>query len=237
MTTMAEKFPAGHISTGSQFEGRKAAVVALKMKPTILKELSSELSLIRKLEGAIKELLRHYPVKNPGLDKVMSARSQLFSNFVKLALKIGAALDSAQLKCAATKSQLKQETRNGICGDIMRGQLADIEHRYRTSLMHALSWTESDLPPAVNAKVDTTSTPTSVAPTPVSVAGLIAHNADGEVEITESIILKRLHVFELPASVGLADLTFLKDRCLYVWECRRVWPMFMDVDRNTQLPL
>ena len=220
---MAEKFPvAVHSAISVNFEGRKSSVMAAKMKPSVIKELAGDLPAVRTLDGAIKDILRHYKVINPDMDKVMTARSQLFSNIGKLALKVGTALEQASVKAATFKRLLNQHERSRILQDATKGQLADIESKYRIALTGALG--DDDAMPqrlyAVGSSSSTSETTESQGP--IAVAGLITRADEDVVELTESIVKKRLQISNLPAAVVLANLEFLKaeDQRLYV--CRYV---------------
>ena len=216
ITTMNEKFPAGHVATNSNFEGRKATVVANRMKPAVAKELAADLPTVKCLEGSVKQILGHYPVTNPEKDRIMTARGTLFANIGKLSLKIGAALDQASMKAQAMNKTLIQSERADVSSKVMKGQLAEIEEKYRADLMIAMGVTDADFATKIFVKSKdeaTISTDSKPSGQPVAVANLISKSGEGmlseEVTLTRTIVLRRLGLQGVPAPVGLTNLGFI----------------------------
>ena len=207
MSTMADKFPPGHVATGPGFTGRVVSVTAVKLKLSWIQELALCVSAMGRFEGAITKILCHYIVKSASLDKVMSARTMLFSNMGKLALKLGCALDAAATKAEALKKPLTQDQRNNICQATMEDQISEVEMKYRDALLqaHALASTPD---PIFAKKKQTTAGAEPDAPL-APVHDLIDANT-GTVKITKDVVMKRLEVGEMPATVRLTSLSFLQ---------------------------
>ena len=79
------------------------------------------------LEGGLTKILMHYTVKNPSVDRVMTARTQFLSNVGKLALKVGSALDTEAVKkrskrldrlLSVTSSSASTEKIDHTCRDL-----------------------------------------------------------------------------------------------------------------------
>ena len=75
-------------SYSGNYSGRMY-VKAPKLKASFMKELLNEGPTLVTLEKAITKIIRRYLVSNPGLDKVMIARTNLLAAFGQLAVKIG----------------------------------------------------------------------------------------------------------------------------------------------------
>jgi len=152
ISTLAEKFPAGHVLTSQYFQGRKA-VVALKIKPSVVKELAEDMQTVKALEAGVKKLITHYTVTDPHQDKVMSARVQMFANIGKLSLKVGSVLEQASVKAmAASRKTLTPEKRRELASIAMKNQLHEVEVKYRSSLMLAAGCSDGDMPKLVYLK-------------------------------------------------------------------------------------
>lgn len=221
MVTMAEKFPLGQAVTSSHFEGRKAVVVATKIKATHVQELAADLATVKIIDKAVKEIIGHYTGLNPDADKIMMARVNLFANIGKLSLKVGVALDQASAKAVAINKQLTQVDRAEASAKVMKGQLADIEEKYRAELVLAKGVTESEMVDRLFAeckKEGTISTDAKPSAQIVPVAHLLSdsgaemHNQD--VKLTADMVMQRLKISTLPAQVALANLDFIQNKAL-----------------------
>ena len=207
MSTMAEKFPPGHVATGPGFTGRVVSVTAIKLKLSWIKELGLCVSAMGRFEVAITKILCHYLVKSASLDKVMSARTMLFSNIGKLALKLGCALDAAATKAEALKKTLSNEQRNNICQAMVEDQISEVEMKYRDALIQAHALASTPDPIFAKKKETTDGAKPAAALTPVH--DLIDVHT-GTVKITTDVVMKRLEVGEMPATVRLTSLSFLQ---------------------------
>ena len=147
ISTMAEKFPSGHVATSQSFAGRKITAVAMKIKPSVVKELSEDVLTVRALEGVVKKLISHYKVIDPQQDKVMSARVHMFSNIGKLALKVASALEQANVKAmSGSRKAITPEKRREIAGVTLKNQFHEVEVKYRSSLVLAAGCSDLDMP-------------------------------------------------------------------------------------------
>ena len=98
MLTLSERFPPGHGFSITGFAGRASAVQARRLPSASIKVLVQAEDALLKIESTTTDLVRIYTLRNPSADKVMAARTQLFSNFGKLILKVRAALCQAVQK-------------------------------------------------------------------------------------------------------------------------------------------
>ena len=218
LTTLADKFPPGVLYTQATYAGRGAAVSAKKLSSTVMKELRHDVQFLLMLEGSITQLIRHYRVKNAFSDKVMDARTKLFSNFGKLALRVAHALSQAVLKAASMKAKLEEEQRKRIIDENMKGQLAEIEHKYAEALvdataledghqLHKQIWQREKK--AVAASVSDPATPVLIDDAMISSGGNQCV-FEQRVLITESMVMHRLRAPQLPHPVRLRNLTCLR---------------------------
>ena len=228
MATLGEHYPPGVqiTSLAETFAGR-TSTQARKLPQGTMKELAQETTSLVVLDKATTTILRKYAIKNPSLDKVMAARTQLFSNVGKLALKIGAALERAVAVAAALHKQCTSEQRTAAVEATMKGQVSEIEHKYRAALVDAGTYLEPALPPAAFPREAraTGGSPghphhadrPAVESMPCVAVPSLAAVGDGRefeevVGITEHQVRQRLRIETLPQKVGLRDLTFLKEK-------------------------
>ena len=66
-----------------------------------MKQLELEGVFLTGITGDITRLFRTYPVRKPGVEKVMRARSALLDRFGKQVLKVAVALDAQVTKAEA----------------------------------------------------------------------------------------------------------------------------------------
>ena len=227
MATLLEHYPPGVPTTllTETFAGR-TSTQARKLPQGIMKQLAQETTSLVRLDNATTTILRKYAIKNPSLDKVMAARTQLFSNVGKLALKIGAALERAVALATGMHKECTSEQRTAAVEATMKGQVAEIEHKYRAALVDAGTYLESALPPAAFPRDERAAGASpgqphhaarpAVESMPSVAVPSLAAGGDGRefgevVGITEHQVRQRLRIEKLPQKVGLRDLTFLKE--------------------------
>ena len=211
MTTYYAKWPPGSVVFSGPYTGRTTAT-APKLQAGCLKELAVEGATLVKLDKVVTKWIRHYVIQNPSVDKVMLARRDLFSQIGKLALKVGSALEKETLKAAAQLKQVKPEERARTTEGVLKGQFAEIEHKYRTALEDAGAFTADTLPAALfpketkdKGKEEKGSAPAA----PTSVAAL-SQASDGTVLITVEWVMQRLRLDIATGKVRMTNLSFLQ---------------------------
>ena len=217
VATLAEKFPPGVLRTQSMYTGRGAVVTAKRLSSSVIKELCQDVQFQLLLEGSMTKLIRHYVVKNAFSDKVMDARTKLFSNFGRLALKVGNALVQAAVKASLMKKPLSTEGKKSIIDDNCKGQLAEIEFKYRDALVEAGAFDEP-LPDHIwhREKKAPAAVPSDPA-TPACIDPTMVSSLESEcvfaqrVLVTEAMVMQRLKVLQYPSPVRLRDLTCITD--------------------------
>ena len=135
--TLSEKFPTNSGLTAAEFRGRPLSVVAQQLKPAYIKALRLVPHAQLRMETALVDILRHYTVTNPSVDKVMAARARVFANVGKLALKVGMAIEQADCKARALQKELTAEQRGAVADDALNDQFWEIEIKYCASLIAA----------------------------------------------------------------------------------------------------
>jgi len=162
-----------------------------------------------KLDRLASKLVRHYVIDNPAVDKVMLARRDLFAAIGKLAQKVGAALEKATLTAAAQLRVLRPEERERTTELVLKGQFAEIEHKYRSALVDAGAFEEETLPSALRPKDTKGKDEKEETPVAQNIAEL-GQAADGSVLITKEWVMRRLNLACLPGAVRVNSLTVLR---------------------------
>ena len=104
------------------------------------------------IESAIVRIVQNYPVTNPEKDKVMFARTSLFSGFGRLVIKVGQALEVEVSKAKIRERKVTSQEKESIVTSVVKGELAEIEAKYRKNLVEAKSFDTKSLPAALNSK-------------------------------------------------------------------------------------
>ena len=230
-STVNEKVLSGPKASLVQWTGRKV-LLAKRIGDSCIRQLAQESALVVEIESSIVRVVRHYPVKNSCLDKVLLARTGFFSQIGKLVLRIGGALEQAQAKATAKGKELQETDRATVVSSEMAGKLGEIEHKYSSALMAAGEYTEASLPRPAHARDPKLcksgkdgrapgAGAGNAAPALGAGAGPIELSKSGNVEefdeiviISEASILLRLGIEALPADVKLRTLSFLTDRAI-----------------------
>ena len=152
MQTLSEKFPLNHGLAAAEFRGRPLSVAAPQLKLGHIKALCEVPHVQLRMETAVIDILRHYTVTNPGVDKVMAARARVFASFGKVALKAGAAIEQAASKTKAMHKEFTAEQRAAVADEALKDQFWEIESKYSASLVAAgTTWNEQPLPLTASA--------------------------------------------------------------------------------------
>ena len=77
------------------------------------------------------------------IDLALKLSLKLFSNFGKLALKVGHALANATTKATAMKTPISQDSKAAIVEEISKDQIAEIENKYRDALIEARAFDDA----------------------------------------------------------------------------------------------
>jgi hypothetical protein len=148
----------------------------------------------------------------------MDARTKLFSNFGKVALRVAHALAQAVTKAVSMKTGVDEEARKRIIDENVKGQLAEIEHKYAEALVEANAFEDgSQLPKPLwhrekKALVAAHSDPA----TPVLIEDGMVRSGDNQcvfeqrVLITKAMVMHRLRALQLPHPVRLRNMTCLR---------------------------
>lgn len=195
-------------------------MVSSLLRVSAIKALDQDCRSAKELEDGLRAIIGNYPV-NPGLDKVIRARAKLFQSFGNLAILVGTTTEGTIGKYKGDKGKIREANKA-----VLKGKLALYETTYRQSLSKAYACNDSDWKPPFHVSETTPNAPskpnattmdTTTAAAPVA-ASLVGETVEingivSEVQvcITESMIMDRLGITELPAKVALANLEFLKD--------------------------
>ena len=230
MCEYTKKFPSGHTKGSQPFTGRKEKVVSPLIKSSAIRALDLDFRSAKELDDGLKAIIAHYHV-NAGLDKVIRARAKLFQEFGSLAILVGSTTEGTMTKYPGNKGKIREANT-----EVLKGKLAQFETAYRQSLSNAYAcrdcdWKQplhvSEIKPNAPSKPKDTTMDKIEAAAPVAaslvdttvaasledttVAASLVDTTAVEVCITESMIMDRLGITELPAIVALANLDFVKN--------------------------
>ena len=218
LRTLAEKFPPGATISSVSYSSR-SSVAARCLPRKAMKQLELEGVFLKGVEGDITKLFRTYPVRKPGVEKVMRARSALLDRFGKQILKVASDLDAAFTKAEALAKKLTAAERQSIIDTSMQGKRSLIEQFYVATILESEEASFSEKPQPIfpvektekgqEKGVGKAASASSSGDTS-SVAELAAANPG---QLSEAFILNRLKIKTLAATpiVRLLNLNFLRN--------------------------
>ena len=255
MVEYAKKFPSGHTKGSQPFTGRKEKAVCPLIKGSAIRALDQDCRSAKELEDGLKAIVAHYRV-NAGLDKVIRARAKLFQEFGNLAILVGSTTEGTMSKYPGNKGKIREANTA-----VLKGKLAQFETAYRQSLSNAYAcrdceWKQplnvSETTPNAPSKPKATTMDKTEAAAPVAaslvdttaaasledttVAASLVDTTAVEVCITESMIMDRLGITELPATVALANLEFVKDPTAHAEGTQSQEPSDTQVESQEEVP-
>ena len=255
MVEYAKKFPSGHTKGSQPFTGRKEKAVSPLIKGSSIRALDQDCRSAKELEDGLKAIIAHYPV-NAGLDKVIRARAKLFQEFGNLAILVGSTTEGTMSKYPGNKGKIREANTA-----VLKGKLAQFETAYRQSLSNAYAcrdceWKQplhvSETTPNAPSKPKATTMDKTEAAAPVAaslvdttaaaslvdttVAASLVDTTAVEVCITESMIMDRLGITELLATVALANLEFVKDPTAHAEGTQSQEPSDTQVESQEEVP-
>ena len=250
-----KKFPSGHTKGSQPFTGRKEKVVCPLIKGSYIRALVQDWRSAKELEDGLKAIVAHYVV-NAGLDKVIRARAKLFQEFENLAILVGSTTEGTMSKYPGNKGKIREANT-----EVLKGKLAQFETAYRQSLSNAYAcrdcdWKQplhvSEIKPNAPSKPKDTTMDKIEAAAPVAaslvdttvaasledttVAASLVDTTAVEVCITESMIMDRLGITELPAIVALANLEFVKNPTEHAEGTQSLEPSDTQVESQEEVP-
>ena len=100
LRSLAEKYPPGATMSVGSYSSR-SVFHARYLSKKAMKQLEFEGLYLKNVETDITRIFRTYPVRKPGVEKVMRARSALLDRFGKQILKVAVALETHATRAEA----------------------------------------------------------------------------------------------------------------------------------------